>query len=170
MRPSQDHFLEDLYRTYFKQLRIYATCTLENADLGEEVVQDTFHEASRHLAELKNHPNPGGWLRLTLKYKIAHFQRERNRYMIRFVSLDTGNVYENQIPSVEEYFPQQTESILRTVQEVLTEEEWTLLRKIAFEKASYKTIASELGTTVWACQKRVQRIREKLRGPLADYF
>lgn len=170
MRLIQDDFLEKLYRTYFDDLRAYAAYALESADLGEEMVQDTFHEASRHLDELMNHPNPGGWLRVTLKYKIAHFKRDRNRYMIRFVSLDTGNVYGDQIPSVEDYFPQQTESILRTVREVLTEEEWELLRKIALEKVPYKMVASELGTTIWACQKRVQRIREKLRLPLKDYF
>lgn len=170
MRLSHGDFLEELYRTYFESLRMYAVCTLKNADLSEEVVQDTFHEASRHLEELVQHPNPGGWLRVTLKYKIAHVQRDMSRYRKRIVSLDTGDVYGDQIPSVEGYFPQQTESILQTVREVLTEEEWALLRKIALENQPYKTVAEELGTTIWACQKRVQRIREKLRQPLKDYF
>lgn len=170
MRLSHGDFLEELYRTHFENLRIYAACTLNSADLSEELVQDTFHEASRHLEELAKHPNPGGWLRVTLKNKIAHFRRDRNRYIMRFVSLDTGNVYGDQIPSVEDCLPQQTESILRTVREVLTEEEWSLLRKISLEEQPYKTVAEELGTTVWACQKRVQRIREKLRQPLKDYF
>lgn len=170
MWRRQEDFLEELYRTYFNELRSYAACVLGSTDLGEEMVQDTFHEASRHLSKLTVHPNPGGWLWITLKHKIAHFQRGRNRYMIRFISLDTGNVYGDQIPSVEEYFPQQTESILRTVREVLTEEEWMLLRRIALENAPYKTVAEELGITIWACQKRLQRIREKLRQSLKDYF
>ena len=77
------------------------------------------------------------------------------------------DVYKRQ---VEDRLPQQTESLLQTIRQVLTEEEWTLLRRITLEKASYKTVSEELGLTVWTCQKRVQRIREKLRQELKDYF
>lgn len=93
-----------------------------------------------------------------------------NRYMIRFVSLDAWDTYDNGIPSVEDRLPQQTESLLQVIRENLTEEEWVLLRRITLEKASYKTVAEELGLTVWTCQKRIQRIREKLRQCMKDYF
>lgn len=169
MRPDQDAFLEDLYRTYFLMLRKYASCALESPELAEEVVQDAFHEAVQHIDKLMTHPNPGGWLKLTVKNKIAHARRDMNRYMLRFVSLDAGT-YDNRIPSVEDRLPQQTESLLQIIRKVLTEEEWTLLRRITLEKASYKTVSEELGLTVWTCQKRVQRIREKLRQELKDYF
>lgn len=170
MRPDQDAFLEDLYRTYFLMLRKYASCALESPDLAEEVVQDAFHEAVQHIDKLMIHPNPGGWLKLTVKNKIAHARRDMNRYMIRFVSLDAWDTYGNGIPSVEDRLPQQTESLLQVIRENLTEEEWALLRRITLEKASYKTVAEELGLTVWTCQKRVQRIREKLRQCMKDYF
>ena len=170
MRPDHDAFLEDLYRTYFEKLRKYASCALESPDLAEEVVQDAFHEAVQHIDKLMIHPNPGGWLKLTVKNKIAHARRDMNRYMIRFVSLDAWGTYDNGIPSVEDRLPQQTESLLQVIRENLTEEEWVLLRRITLEKASYKTVAEELGLTVWTCQKRVQRIREKLRQCMKDYF
>lgn len=169
MRPDHDVFLEDLYRTYFEKLRTYASCALESPDLAEEVVQDTFHEAVQHIDKLMTHPNPGGWLKLTVKNKIAHARRDMNRYMLRFVSLDAG-AYDNGIPSVVDNLPRQTESLLQVIRENLTEEEWTLLRRITLEKSSYKTVAEELGLTVWTCQKRVQRIREKLRHSMKDYF
>ena len=59
---------------------------------------------------------------------------------------------------------------MQAIQKVLTEEEWQLLRRVTLERASYKTVSKELGLTVWTCQKRVQRIREKLRAALQEYF
>ena len=170
MRPEHKAFLEGLYRTNFDTLRKYAACVLGDPDLGEEVAQDTFHEAARNIERLATHPNPGGWLMLALKFKIAHCRRDMNRYMLHFISLNTDLAYENRIPSVEDSLPQQTESLLTTIRNALTQEEWTLLRRITLEKATYQTVAKELGITVWACQKRVQRIREKLRRPLEDYL
>lgn len=170
MRPDQDAFLEKLYRTYFQQLYKYACCALDNQDLAEEVVQDAFHEAVHHIDKLMIHPNPGGWLRLTVKNKIAHSRRDINRYMLRFVSLDANPTYENVIPSVEESHPQQAESLLQAIRNLLTDEEWILLRRITLEKRSYKLVAKEFGVTVWTCQKRIQRIREKLRQSLKDYL
>lgn len=170
MRPDHDAFLENLYRTYFPMLRRYASCALEQPELAEEVVQDAFHEAAQHIDTLMEHPNPGGWLKLTVKNKISHARRGMNRYMLRFISLDACGTYKSKIPSVEDSLPQQTESLLQAIQKVLTEEEWQLLRRVTLERASYKTVSEELGLTVWTCQKRVQRIREKLRVSLQEYF
>ena len=170
MRPDHDVFLENLYRTYFPMLCKYAACALEQPELAEEVVQDAFHEAVQHIDILIKHPNPGGWLKLTVKNKIAHARRDMNRYMLRFISLEACSVYENKIPPVVDSLPQQAESLLQAIQKVLTEEEWQLLRRVTLERASYKTVSKELALTVWTCQKRVQRIREKLRAALQEYF
>ena len=130
MRPDHDVFLENLYRTYFPMLCKYAACALEQPELAEEVVQDAFHEAVQHIDILIKHPNPGGWLKLTVKNKIAHARRDMNRYMLRFISLEACSVYENKIPPVVDSLPQQAESLLQAIQKVLTEEEWQLLRRV----------------------------------------
>ena len=70
MRPDHDVFLENLYRTYFPMLCKYAACALEQPELAEEVVQDAFHEAVQHIDILIKHPNPGGWLKLTVKNMV----------------------------------------------------------------------------------------------------
>ena len=44
----------------------------------------------------------------------------------------------------------------------LTQEEFYLLRRIVFESASHLEVAEELGISVWASQKRLERIRKKL--------
>lgn len=52
-------------------------------------MQDTFHEAMYHLDVLAHHEAPGGWLLVTLKYKLREYERARRRYLLRFLSLDS---------------------------------------------------------------------------------
>lgn len=58
----------------------------------------------------------------------------------------------------------ETHALLR---QVLKPEELRLLQRIAFEGKSYLDTAAELGCSLWACQKRMQRVRQKLRAALA---
>lgn len=60
--------------------------------------------------------------------------------------------------------------IIEEIRQTLSADEWDLLRKIALEKVPYKDAAAELGITIWTYQKRVQRIREKLRENFKDNF
>ena len=48
-------------------------------------------------------------------------------------------------------------------------EEWDLLKQYVLDGASHRQIASKLGITVQASQKRLERIRKKLEDVLPDY-
>ena len=130
--------------------------------MAPEVVQDTFHEAVRKIDTLMNHENPRGWLKKVLKNKLMHARRSHNRYILRFLSLDTDIANGEAVLAAKT--PAHTEEdILREVCEALPPEEWELLRMIVLEHRPYKVVAEELDVTVWTCQKRVQRIRDKLK-------
>lgn len=130
--------------------------------MAAEVVQDTFHEAVRKIDTLMNHENPRGWLKKVLKNKLMHARRSHNRYILRFLSLDTDIANGEAVLAAKT--PAHTEEdILREVCEALPPEEWELLRMIVLEHRPYKVVAEELDVTVWTCQKRVQRIRDKLK-------
>ena len=70
--------------------------------------------------------------------------------------------------SVEDPAPNNVQDTLREIRRVLSEEEWDLLRKITLEKQPYKNVAEELGITVWTCQKRIERMRKKLKQYFAE--
>ncbi len=70
MSSEQDAFFEQMYYNYFRKLTLYAGAQMRNQSRAQDVVQDTFHEALRHIDVLMEHPNPGGWLMTTLKNKI----------------------------------------------------------------------------------------------------
>ena len=51
---------------------------------------------------------------------------------------------------------------METIEQTLTAEEYQLLKRIILNKASHLEVAQELGITVYASQKRLERIRDKL--------
>mgnify|MGYP001624421429 FL=1 len=53
-------------------------------------------------------------------------------------------------------------SIEKRIQNTLSHEELSLLKSIVLEQKPYIEVSKELGISIWACQKRMQRIRKKL--------
>ena len=45
----------------------------------------------------------------------------------------------------------------------------TLFQRILIENASHKDVAAELGITVWTSQKRLERIRKRIREEFPDF-
>lgn len=165
MLAEQNRLLEELYREYFPKLLLYADSALQDKDRAQDVVQDTFHEAIRHIDTLAVHKNPGGWLMETVKNKIKDSERARCRYIRRFLSLNT-DIVENTVPSgdlaLDEQVGQDSANLLQSIEDILTPEEIRLLKRLAFDKAGHLQAAKELGITVYASQKRFQRVKEKL--------
>lgn len=170
MRPEKDKFIERLYLDTFQLLWTYAMSKLNNPALAQEVVQDAFLEAIRNIEKLMSHENPRGWMKNTVKNKVKHAERSFNRYIIRFISLDTDIPFEDAVLASEDAHAPSVFEIIEEIRQTLSADEWDLLRKIALEKVPYKDAAAELGITIWTYQKRVQRIREKLRENFKDNF
>lgn len=164
MSPEQGNFLENLFRSYIRKLTLYAEAKLQDPNRAQEVVQDAFQEAILHIDTLSDHPNPGGWLMQTVKYKIQESERARRRYMLRFLSMDT-ELSAELIPSGE-LIPDLPEangvSPIEKIQKALAPEELQLLKRLIFDGASHLEVSQELGITVWTSQKRLERIRKKL--------
>lgn len=165
MTPDNRQLLEALYRQYFKKLFLYANAVLQEPGQAEDVVQDTFHEGLRHMAILAKHPNPGGWLMNTLKYKLKELQRAQRRDLRRLLYLEAEFSDESYLPDamVIKEPELQEETVLEKVQRTLTPEEYHLLKRLVLDKASHLDVARELGISVYASQKRLELIRDKLQ-------
>lgn len=68
-----------LYEKNYDQMMGFALKTLRSTAMAEDIVQDTFYEAVRKAKLLAAHPNPGGWLMETEKYKILELRRREQR-------------------------------------------------------------------------------------------
>ena len=53
-------------------------------------------------------------------------------------------------------------SAMEKIRATLTDDEFYVLKRYTFDNASHMEIANELGISVWASQKRLERIRKKL--------
>lgn len=164
MLPEQDEWIEKLYRTYFKRLTQYAVSALGDLPRAQDVVQDAFHEALIHIDDLITHENPGGWLMVTVKYKIRESERVRRRELLRFLSFDT-DIMSERIPGdewMEEQALSDDLSVMERIVQALTPEEYHLLKRLVLDGASHPQVAQELHISVYASQKRLERIRAKL--------
>ena len=170
LHAEQDAFFEKLYQDYFGKLTLYAGALLRNQSRAQDMVQDTFHEALRRIDILMEHPNPGGWLMVTLKNKIREEERTQRRYMLRFLSLNTDLIREpaSQTPDLEEHLADDGPTFLEQIQNALTEEEFLLLKRLTIDRASHLEVAKEFDISVYASQKRLERIRKKLAKRFPD--
>ncbi len=160
MLTREDDFIESLYRSEYVKLLGYAQKWVGKAGPAQDLVQDTFHEAVQNADTLRSHPNPQGWLMQTLKYKLMTYERDRARYAKLFVSSEA--VGEMAAPG------SHMAELMQTVKSTLTPQEFDLFERVILRGDSHLEAASELGITVWACQKRVSRIKEKLKKALGE--
>ena len=63
----QRELLKTLYLEHYHTLFLYARAVLQDPDLAEEAVQDTFCIACGKQARVAASENPAGWLVQTLK-------------------------------------------------------------------------------------------------------
>lgn len=167
MPTEQDSFFETLYRSSCGKLTAFASAQLKDPLWVEEVVQDTYYTALKKPEILRRQEKPGAYLIGILRNKIREFLRTRKRNFSRFLSLEQDVPVEPQAPS--NPIPTSTSSILTTAREALSPEEWLLFQRAILGGASHIEIAKELGISVWASQKRLERIRSKLDECLPDH-
>ena len=162
MEPTQDNFLEDLFCKCYHDLMAYANTCLGNPDLAEDMVQDTFHEATNQVDCLLEHPYPERWLIKTLKFKICNYSRTQSRhrkYLVECLDLTvipSGESVEQLVMEKEE------QPLFQRLRKVLEEEEVSFLVDATLKNYSHAKLAEKYGLTVWASAKRLSRIREKL--------
>lgn len=152
LNDNQRCVIKALYLEMYFLLFSYAQNMLSDRSLAEEAVQDTFRIACAKADNLLYSPNPKGWLLNTLKYVIKNKTRCR-AYLINSLELD-----ENIIPGDPDVL-----DIDFMYSDLTNSEDYKLLKKIALDKYSMLEAAKEMGISVEACKKRVQRAKKKLK-------
>jgi RNA polymerase sigma-70 factor (ECF subfamily) len=156
LNDNQRHAIEKLYHEMFYQLSAYAQSALNDRSMAEEAVQDTFRIACAKADSFLSSPNPKGWLLNTLKNVIHNTIRSRaylNRVIVASLDLE-----ENMIPGDSD-----TPNVDIIYSDLADNEDYKLLKKIALNKYTMLEAAQELGISVEACKKRVQRAKKKMK-------
>jgi len=164
--PEQDISFEALYHANYKKLMRYTIARLKDPEQAEEVVQDTFYTAWKHRETLLNHKTPEAYLMTTLKYKIKESIRAQQHDIQLALSLERN--FQSEAAGLDDPASPDIKSLMELIKSKLSPEEWNLLRRHVIEGASHLELAKEMGVTVWTSQKRLERIRKKLRRLLPD--
>jgi RNA polymerase sigma-70 factor (ECF subfamily) len=146
-----------MYREMYPTLYAYALRILKDRALAEEAVQDTFCIACAKREQALSNPKPRGWLMLTLKHVMQNMLRTQ-RKLQRLLFLTAGEEQPTDAPElldVDVLFGDVSDS-----------EDFRLLKRLALEQYTIAELAQDLGISVEACKKRVQRARKRLQKKL----
>lgn len=156
-RNTWEAAVEQLYKELYPALHIYALRVLGESALAEEAIQDAFCIACARRDQFLTSPNPQGWIMLTLKHVMQNTLRAQAK-LKALLALDAGAKQasgEPELMSVDLLFCDVSDS-----------EDFRLLKQIALERCTILELSEELGVSVEACKKRVQRARKRLQKKL----
>lgn len=160
---ENNRIIEDLYIDMYPKLLRYASNALGDPHLAEEAVQDTFRIACVKSEQLMASQNRQGWLTNTLKYVIRNTRRSQAKFNSLFKIITT----EAQI-SLEKVEDNVDLAMYCTT--VLGKEDFWLVKQIIIEKRTMLDASNEIGISVNACKKRIQRAKEKLKDAIVEDF
>lgn len=148
LKAEQAAAIEALFRENFEPLYRCANRMLRSPPLAEEAVQEAFLIAVTKYEEMQASGNPTGWLYRTVCNVVQNQRRARQRgseLVLRLLS-------EQETHADEGVFTDLTE-----------DEDFRLIRRVTLEGYSVRETAEELGISVEACKKRIQRAKVRLR-------
>lgn len=151
-------FIRALYEKEADGLYSFVTKFGVSREMAEDIVQETFCAAIKRAEDLRNHPNPVGWLYITVRYIMMAERRKRKKNKI---SCSLSGL-ERQLYDTE------AELLLISVEEdrirsVLSKKEYEILDLIYNQGYKGKEAAKKLGVNESTLRVQVLRIRRKLQ-------
>lgn len=158
MTSEQYLFIQDLFLDMYDKLLSYALASFKNQALAEEAVQEAFQIACQKPTSVCASPNPRGWITNTLKNVIANTKRRNEaaqRFHSKLIDRHSETILTPSCPSFEAEYA-----------DVASTDEFKLLKAITIDGKSQLELATELGISLSACKKRIQRAKAFLRNKL----
>lgn len=150
---QQKELIDSIYKAEFTNMRNFAYSILKDDSLAEVAVQEAFLIAVRAPQKLWESPKPVGWMYEVLKHVLKHMKRDRQKLMLRTVSMAEAPVREL---SKEDKYTEISDELAESP-------DMELLTQFYLEGYSIKEIALEDGRTVGAVKMRLKRARERMR-------
>jgi RNA polymerase sigma-70 factor (ECF subfamily) len=149
--------VEDYYQPLFR----YAFRLSGSANDAEDLTQETFCQAQRKLAQLRDGDRVRGWLFSILRNAYLH--RLRSEKVEKTVPLDAaGELVGKAYPDLPEVDPELLQAALNELPEVFR----TPVILYYFDDFSYREIAEQMELPIGTVMSRLSRARCFLRGRL----
>ncbi|MDO5785746.1 MAG: sigma-70 family RNA polymerase sigma factor [Eubacteriales bacterium] len=162
INEKQEEKIEQLYLEMYALLLSYANSILKNDSRAEEAVQETFRIACTKPNDLLSSKNPKGWLTNTLKNVLWNMRKDYAKTQKMVI----GYIQEQEWDTIGDCDEIEVDILYSDLAGC---KEYQLIKKIAFEHKSILEISRELGISVEACSKRIQRAKKRLRKKFKNY-
>lgn len=166
---TNGEFLEEIYRSHAKQIRLYCKRLLQGhyMDATEECVQNTFLHAGQQANKLKKHPNIRGWLYRTSRNQVNNVFRKC--YIKKKYEVDLHCKVEDMIVCGcllldEALFP--SANISKLIEELLNKlkpRERELYQDYFKQHLSIFELSIKYGISPTAVTSRIHRLRKKIK-------
>ena len=160
-QAGDEEAFADLMRQYYPFVYTIVTRSVDNPHDVEEVVQDTFLNAYRGLAQLEDAMKFKSWLAEIAQNCARQWVRKRR---IKTISLDEvgEGVLQTQDSPDEQLARLEQRELIRRTMETLPQKDRDIARAFYLEGASYDELTSTHGLSYNAIAFRLFRIKRKL--------
>ena len=165
---GDDAAFSELVCKYQKSVHALAWRKIGDFQIAEEIAQDTFLQAYKKLASLKNPTQFAGWLYVIAANLCTDWKR-RKRPIMKSLETDVPGVLEK--TSYEMYLEEQREKkaaehrreIVRNLLDKLPESERTVVTLHYLGEMTSESISEFLGVSVNTIKSRLRRARKRLQ-------
>ncbi len=165
---GDDAAFSELVYKYQKSVHALAWRKIGDFQIAEEIAQDTFLQAYKKLASLKNPTQFAGWLYVIAANLCTDWKR-RKRPIMKSLETDAPGVLEK--TSYEMYLEEQREKkaaehrreIVRNLLDKLPESERTVVTLHYLGEMTSEAISEFLGVSVNTIKSRLRRARKRLQ-------
>ena len=164
MNEEQGKFLEELYHANFKRMLLELYPILKDMPSAQVAIQEAARIACQKPEEMMSSPNPAGWLRKTAGLVAKNMLREQARQKRTFLPLEV--LLPESEPSE---WDDSDRELVQLCLDVVSEEDFTLFRRVTLDGWTYVDAAKAAGISLWACYKRVGRTQKKLRRAIEEH-
>lgn len=165
MTQERHEIFSEIFAAYRPKLLYFIRKNEACRRVADDLVQDTFRDAWSKFDTLIYHENIGGWLMQNLKNKMRNYMRDRHRVEIALTEDIAGSdnfvgdlITKNQLAAVWEF-----------INKNFKPDDLFLFKRIIVDEVGYNVVSKELGITIWASQKRLERIRKRIREEFPDF-
>lgn len=165
MAQGRHEIFNEIYTANRSKLICFANRNENCRRIADDLVQDTFHDAWRKFDTLIYHENNGGWLMQTLKNKMRNHIRDKRHVEIALVEdmAEPDNFVGDLITR------NQLDAVWDFISKNFKPDAIQLFKRIIVDEVGHNVASKELGITIWTSQKRLERIRKRIREEFPDF-
>ena len=162
-------FFDELYQRMGKTLQARAFRLLGNWHQAEDAVHEAFYAAlnrEREKHDVITHPNIDGFMMLVIQNTVFNMQRRQATVTNLLAKLEARAMEQDSTSDHNRAF----QGLNEFCQQVLSDEEYMLLKEISIDGGSFSELAQRTGINIWTLRKRHARMLKKLREKVEKDF